>query len=63
MRSWLISPPNQFSPRYKWEAFLKKMETHPGKDDPHMKREIAEVQRYLEEADRKAAGSAKTETR
>ena len=46
MRHWLISRPNQFSPRYKWEAFLKEMETHPGKDD--LKREIDEVRGYLE---------------
>ena len=37
--AWLISPPNQFSPKYKWEEFLKETETHPGKDDPYVKRE------------------------
>ncbi len=58
--SWLTEPPNQFSPRSKLVAYLKRAETHPGRDDPDLKLEVAEVQGYLDAMDRKAAGSAKT---
>ena len=61
--AWLTDPPNRFSPRSEWETFLKEYETHPGKDDPDVKRTVAKVQGYLDEADRREAASAKKKTR
>lgn len=57
--SWLTEPPNQFSPRESLVAYLKRAETHTGRDDPDLKREVADVRAMLAEKDRKAAVSTK----
>ncbi len=57
--SWLTEPPNRFSPRQSLIDYIERSKTHPGRDDPDLKQEAARVQGYLDEADRKAAASAK----
>jgi erythromycin esterase-like protein len=39
--------------------YLKRFETHPGRDDPDLKLEAAEVRGYLDAMDRKAAALVK----
>ena len=59
--SWLTEPPNQFSPRASLVTYLRRAETHPGRDDPDLKREVADVRAMLAEKDRReAAASVKT---
>jgi hypothetical protein len=43
IQGWLIGPPSPFSPRSDMEAFLKQMETHPGKDSEEVQYEVAKV--------------------
>jgi hypothetical protein len=57
--SWLTEPSNQFSPRESLVAYLKRAENHPGRHDPDLKREVADVRSMLAEKDRKTAASAK----
>ncbi len=49
--AWTITVPSPSAPRSKLAAFLKSMETNPGKDDPDVKRAVERVRRYLAEAD------------
>ncbi|MGD0108542.1 MAG: hypothetical protein ABSC06_31550 [Rhodopila sp.] len=58
--SWLTEPPNQFSPRESLVAYLRRAETHPGRDDSDLKREVADVRAMLAEKDRREVASAKT---
>jgi hypothetical protein len=57
----MIDSPSRVAPRAELLDFLWDMATYP-QDDPNVKRAIAEVQGYLDEADRKAAASAKKKT-
>ena len=49
--AWTITVPSPFAPRSKLQAFLKSMETNPGKDDPGVKRAVERVRKYLAETD------------
>jgi hypothetical protein len=41
-------------------AYLRRAETHPGRDDSDLKREVADVRAMLAEKDRREVASAKT---
>jgi hypothetical protein len=54
----MIDSPSRVAPRAELLDFLQDMSTYP-QDDPSVKRAIAKVQGYLDEADQKVAASAK----
>jgi hypothetical protein len=54
----MIDSPSRVAPRAELLDFLQDMATYP-QEDPSVKRAIATVQGYLDEADRKAAASGK----
>ena len=49
--AWTVTVPSPCAPRAKSLAFLRSMETNPGKDDSDVKRAVERVKGYLDEAD------------
>jgi hypothetical protein len=48
---WTVTVPSPLAPMSKLQAFLKSMETNPGRDDPDVKRAVKRVRKYLAETD------------